>query len=111
MCCTNTRLPEPIPAPSLRHPTMTLPDHLLLRLCWLLFGAGFGLFQVMEAWPQRQIGLGLSGLGMVMLGLSWFLNPKVGGRPIGPKTLQDVLMFGGVTALVLGLVLRYLAKV
>lgn len=90
---------------------MTLPDHLMLRLCWLLFGVGFGLFQMMEAWPQRQIGLGLSGLGLVMMGMAWFLNPKVGGQSIGPAKLHAVLIFGGGSALVIGLVLRYLVKV
>lgn len=90
---------------------MTLPDHLLLRLCWLIFGAGFGLFQISEALPQRQIGLGLSGLGLVMLGLAWFMNPKAGGQTIGPKALQPVLVYGGLTCLVIGLVLRYIVKV
>lgn len=90
---------------------MTLPDQLLLRLCWLLFGVGFGLFQMMEAWPQRQIGLGLSGLGLVMMGLAWFMNPKVGGQAIGPKALHPALILCGGGALVLGLVLRYLVKV
>lgn len=90
---------------------MTLPDHLLLRLCWLIFGAGFGLFQVTEAWPQRQIGLGLSGLGLVVLGLAWFMNPKSGGQTMGPKALHPALVFGGLALLVLGLVLRYLVKV
>ena len=90
---------------------MALPDQLLLRLCWLLFGAGFGAFQVVEGLRQGQVGLGLSGVGLVMLGLAWFMNPRAGGQPIGPKALHPVLVFGGLGVLALGLVLRYLVRV
>lgn len=90
---------------------MTLPDQLMLRLCWLIFGAGVGLFQISEALPQRQIGLGLSGLGLVMLSLAWFMNPRAGGQAIGPKALHPVLVLGGLGVLALGLLLRYIVKV
>ncbi len=90
---------------------MTLPDHLLRRLLWLIFGIGFGGLLIAEGLLLRQLGMGLSGVGLALLGIAWFLDPKAGGQALGPKALHPVLVYGGLGLLGLGLVLRYLVKV
>ena len=93
------------------------------RIWWLLFGGGLGVFQIAQGVQQSGIGLAISGLGLLSLGVSWFLRPVPLGRPIGSvlKTMADAaigsnalhtaLTSTGIGCLVLGLVLRYALKV
>lgn len=96
-----------------------IQTHIGSRIWWLVFGAGLGVFQIAEGVQMSAIGLTISGLGLLSLGVSWFLRPIPLGRPIGSvltsmadaalgsNALHTALTFTGMGCLVLGLVLRY----
>jgi uncharacterized protein YjeT (DUF2065 family) len=100
-------------------PMMTkISTHLASRLFWLLFGAGFGVIQILDA---RMSSVAL-GLGLVLFGTAWFMHPivltrtmgsilsKIEDAEVGPKLLHTALTYSGLACMVVGFVLKYALK-
>jgi multisubunit Na+/H+ antiporter MnhG subunit len=98
-------------------------SHIYTRLLWLAFGVGFGAYLLWLGVFAHQIGLSLSGIGLVLLGAVWFLTPVLLTSPIhrstltsmaaaiGPQRTRTVLTSAAFLCLTFGIVLRYAFKV
>lgn len=97
-----------------------LRTYLPSRLFWLAFGAGLGVFSIAHSAGTHAISDALGGIGLIFLGVNWFLAPQVLGKPVmtpnestrvaavGPPSLHRILSFIGLCALFMGFAFRFL---
>lgn len=88
------------------------------RLCWLAFGAIVGGNLAMHGVQEHSLGLALSGIGMGLFGILWFLSPIILGKTdgpllaaiqraaLGPARLRRTLALGAIGCTTVGVVLR-----
>jgi hypothetical protein len=98
-------------------------SHLVTRTLWLIFGVGVGLYSVMEGVHAHQVGITLPGIGMMLFGIAWFMQPVVLDKPvstltassqevaIGPPALRKILTLGAFGCLAFGMIARYVIHI
>ena len=98
-------------------------SHISTRLLWLAFGVGFGAYLLWHGVSTHQVGTALSGIGLMLFGAAWFMQPVLLTSPIrrstltsmataiGPRRVRIVLPSAAFLCLVVGIVLRYAFKV
>jgi len=55
----------------------------IIAWCWLMFGFALGIFSLVRAVQSNNIGLALSGCGLLILGIVWFSYPISFTTPLG----------------------------
>jgi hypothetical protein len=99
-------------------------SHLPSRLFFLFLLGAIGTFEIIHSvsTSTQQLGLFLSGLGVLLLGLSSFFQPVIlssslhgllaasQAAVIGSTKLRYSLNFGGVACLFIGLFLRHVLQ-
>jgi len=93
--------------------------NILSRVICFAFGMSLGIYQIAQGFFTGHIGVLFFGIGMVLLGVVWFLQPFVFGTSwnliliasreasLAPKVVRTVLVFAGLGALWVGLILQY----
>ena len=90
--------------------------HLGSRLVWSVLGCALGAFKIVNGLQHSQIDPVISGLGLVMFGAAWFMQPllpslrsaeKTKSAMVGPSWLHSCLIFGGFVSMCIGLALKY----
>lgn len=86
-------------------------------------GTGLGAVQILDGLQHGLVGPVLSGVGLAMFGVAWFMRPIPLGQPmgsirdtlknaqIGPHRVHAALVFSGLACLLVGLVLQYVMSV
>ena len=106
--------------------------HLWSRLFWFAFGVSVGLERVWQgASNGQQVGLSLTGLGMLLFGIVWFLQPVClrgllreclrgtlresitasHEAALGTQRIRSPLTFLALALLTLGVILSEVARV
>lgn len=98
--------------------------HLWSRLFWFAFGVSVGLERVWQgATNGQQVGLSLTGLGMLLFGIVWFLQPVClrgtlresitasHEAALGTQRIRSPLTFLALALLTLGVILSEVARV
>lgn len=101
----------------------TLPSFFIARLFWIILLGGVGVSLTLQGFAEHLLGVFLSGIGMVLLGVGGFLHPIPFNSPItktfavspetamGPAALRSANSLAALACLVGGFLLRYVFQV
>lgn len=100
----------------------SLQTRIVARLLWLAFGAGWGAYELLQAMAAHSRPQTLLGIGLILLGLGWFLQPpsltsqvgqldaKSRASSVGPVALRLALALGGLACMLAALYLHAVSR-